>query len=166
MKIGIIRGGDVGSSGDVGSTGDVNGINDTKNKTDSIKSKENSSSLVYLEILNYSYIIIIQLFPALICAYIFNKIFFDRTDEEYKKISTFQLFIELWVQLWSILILYYIFRYIFTQIPSPFDNLLNSSFKNKLVFETFRAYIFTLVFLYCHPSLRSKILVFKERFFM
>jgi hypothetical protein len=61
--------------------------------TNFIISKENT--LGFVEILNSLYIIIIQLFPALICAYIFNKIFFDRTDEEYKKISTFQLFIEL-----------------------------------------------------------------------
>jgi hypothetical protein len=119
-----------------------------------------------ITILNFAFIIIIQIFPALICTKIFNYIFYDRTDEEYIKISTFQLFIEIWLHFWFILILYYIFRNIFIQIPSPFNNLYNSGFQNKYANETQSAYIFTIVFILCQPSLRSKIIVFKDRIFM
>jgi hypothetical protein len=134
--------------------------------TDKIKDSIKSSTFIFVEIINYFYVIIIQLFPAIICANIFNKIFCDRTKEEYKQISTFELFIELWIHFWSILVLYYIFRYIFIQIPSPFENLLNSGFKNNLIFETSRAYVFTIIFFMCQPSLKSKVLVFKDRLFM
>jgi hypothetical protein len=123
-------------------------------------------NVVFVEILNYFYVIIIQLFSAIICVNIFNKIYCDRTEEEYKQMSTFELFIEIWIQFWFILVLFYISRYIFTQIPSPFENLFNSGFKNISVFETLRGYVFSIVFLMCHPSLRSKILVFKDKLAM
>jgi hypothetical protein len=128
--------------------------------------KKSNNVFIGVKILNYSYIVLIQLFPALICAYLFGKIFSNRTDEEYKKISTLQLFIELWVEFWSILIIYYIFRNIFIDIKSPFDNLYNTGFKNNLVTETKIGYIFTIVFIYCNTSLRSKIQVFQERIFL
>lgn len=120
---------------------------------------------VGVKILNFSYIVLIQIFPALICAYIFDKIFYDRTEEEYKTVATFQLFIELWLQLWFILVLYYIFRNIIVHVPSPFNNLCNSGFKNKLVKETKNGSAFTIVFILCNRSLRSKIRVYKERLF-
>jgi hypothetical protein len=130
-----------------------------------ITTKKNSSVYAGIEILNYSYIILIQLFPGLICAYIFKIIFCDRTDEEYKTMSLSQLFFELWIEFWCILILYYIFRNIIVKVPSPFDNLCNSGFKNNLVNETRSGYIFTIVFIICNQSLRSKIRIFSERIF-
>ena len=126
----------------------------------------NLNILDAITILNYSYIIFIQIFPALICTIIFNYIFYDRTAEEYKKISTLQLFIEIWLHLWFILVLYYLFKFIIVHIPSPFDNLYNSGFKNKYIGETQSGYIFTIVFILCQTSLRSKIQVLKDRFVM
>ena len=120
---------------------------------------------VFVKILNFSYIILIQIFPALIYAYIFSKIFSDRTEEEYKTMTTFQLFIEIWVEFWCILILYYIFRNIIVHVPSPFDNLCNSGFKNNLVNETKNGSVFTIVFIICNRSLRSKIRIFYKRIF-
>jgi hypothetical protein len=130
-----------------------------------VESEVKSNEYICVEILNYSYVVLIQLFPALICAYIFNKIFFDRTEEEYLKVSTFKLFIELWLEFWSILVLYYIFRNIIGYVKSPFDNLYNTGFKNKLVNETRSGYVFSIVFIICNKSLRSKIHVFQKRIF-
>jgi hypothetical protein len=130
-----------------------------------ITTKKNSNVYAGIEILNYSYIILIQLFPGLICAYIFKIIFCDRTDEDYKKMTLFQLFFELWIEFWSILVLYFIFRNIIVKVPSPFDNLCNSSFKNNLVNETKSGYIFTIVFIVCNQSLRTKLRIYYERIF-
>jgi hypothetical protein len=130
-----------------------------------ITTKKNSSVYAGIEILNYSYIILIQLFPGLICAYIFKIIFCDRTEEEYKKMTLFQLLFELWIEFWSILVLYYIFRNIIVKVPSPFDNLCNSGFKNDLVNETKSGYIFTIVFIVCNQSLRTKLRIYSERIF-
>jgi hypothetical protein len=118
-----------------------------------------------VKILNFSYIVLIQFFPALICAHIFDIIFYDRTKEEYEKISTLQIFIELWIHFWSILVLYYLFRNIIEYIPSPFENLFNSGFKNKLVKETHNGTIFSIVFILFQTSLREKVRIFKDRFF-
>jgi hypothetical protein len=133
--------------------------------TKSLKSKKNYNELliVGIKILNYSYIVLIQFFPALICAYIFDKLFNDRTVEEYNKVCTFQLFIELWIHFWSILVLYYIFKNIIEKIPSPFNNLFNSGFDNKK--ETRPGPVFSIVFILFQSSLRSKIKIFKERVF-
>jgi hypothetical protein len=130
-----------------------------------IKSKVKSNEYICVEILNYSYVVLIQLFPALICAYIFGKIFSDRTEEEYLKISTFKIFIELWLEFWSILVLYYIFRNRIGHVKSPFDNLYNTGFKNKLVNEINSGYVFAIVFMICNKSLKSKIHVFQKRIF-
>ena len=130
-----------------------------------LNTKKNLSISALIEILNYSYIILIQLFPGLICAYIFKIIFCDRTEEEYKKMTLFQLFFELWIEFWSILVLYYIFRNIIVKVPSPFDNLCNSGFKNSLVNETKSGYIFTIVFIVCNQSLRTKLRIYSERIF-
>jgi hypothetical protein len=130
-----------------------------------ITTKKNSSVYTGIEILNYSYIILIQLFPGLICAYIFKIIFCNRTEEEYKKMTLFQLLFELWIEFWFILVLYYIFRNIIVKVPSPFDNLCNSGFKNNLVNETKSGYIFTIVFIVCNQSLRTKLRIYSERIF-
>jgi hypothetical protein len=130
-----------------------------------ITTKKNPNVYAGLEILNYSYIILIQLFPGLLCAYIFKIIFCDRTEDEYKKMTLLQLFFELWIEFWCILVLYFIFRNIIVKVPSPFDNLCNSGFKNSLVNETRSGYIFTIVFIICNQSLRTKIRIFSERIF-
>ena len=130
-----------------------------------ITTKKNSNVYAGIEILNYSYIILIQLFPGLICAYLFKIIFGEKTEDEYKKMSLFQLFFELWTEFWSILVLYYIFRNIIVKVPSPFDNLCNSGFKNSLVNETKSGYIFTIVFIVCNQSLRTKLRIYSERIF-
>jgi hypothetical protein len=116
-----------------------------------------------VKILNFSFVVLVQFFPALICAYIFDKIFDDRTTEEYAKISTFQLFLELWVHFWSILVLYYVFRNLIEYVPSPFDNLFNSGFKNNLVKEVKNGAVFSTIFIMFQTSLREKIKVFKDR---
>jgi hypothetical protein len=126
---------------------------------------QKSNKYIAVEILNYFYVILIQIFPALIAAYIFSKIFCDRHEEEYETMSTTRLFIELCIEFWSILVLYYIFRNIIVHVPSPFDNLFNSGFKNNMVNETKSGYVFTIVFIICHESLRPKIRVFSERLF-
>jgi len=130
-----------------------------------LQTKQNLSIYALIEILNYSYIILIQLFPGLTCAYIFKKIFSEKTEEEYKTMSLFQLFFELWIEFWSILVLYYIFRNIIVKVPSPFDNLCNYGFKNNLVNETKSGYIFTIVFIVCNQSLRTKLRIYYERIF-
>lgn len=130
-----------------------------------LNTKKNLSIFALIEILNYSYIILIQLFPGLICAYLFKVIFGEKTEDEYKKMSLFQLFFELWIEFWSILVLYYIFRNIIVKVPSPFDNLCNSGFKNSLVNETKSGYIFTIVFIVCNQSLRTKLRIYSERIF-
>ena len=116
-----------------------------------------------VKILNFSFVVLVQFFPALICAYIFDKIFDDRTTEEYAKISTFQLFLELWIHFWSILVLYYVFRNLIEYVPSPFENLFNSGFKNNLVKEVKNGAVFSTVFIMFQISLREKIKVFKDR---
>jgi hypothetical protein len=136
--------------------------------TNSLKIAEpriNLNILDAITILNYIFIIIIQLFPGLICTVIFNYIFIDRTEEEYNKISTVQIFIELVLHLWFILILYYIFKLFIVHIKSPFDNLYNTGFQNKYANETQSGYIFSIVFIICQSSLRTKISVFKNRLF-
>lgn len=125
--------------------------------------KPNELILRGVKVLNLFYIVLIQFFPALICAYIFDKIFYDRTPEEYTKIHTFQLFLELWIHFWSILVLYYVFRNIIIIVPSPFDNLFNSGFKNNLVNEVKNGAVFSTAFIMFQTSLRDKIKIFKER---
>ena len=121
--------------------------------------------LEIVKILNMAYIFLLHFFPALICTYIFDKIFDNRTEEEYDKVYTFLIFIEIWLHFWCILILYYIFSNTIIKIPSPFDNLFNSGFKNILSNELKNSIVFSITFLMFQTSLREKIEVFKSRIF-
>ena len=122
---------------------------------------ENRTELV--KIINMSYIFLLHFFPALICTYIFDKIFDNRTEEEYNEMYSIMIFIEIWLHFWCILILYYIFSITIVKIPSPFDNLFNTNFKNSSSNELKSSLVFSITFLMFQTSLREKIEVFKTR---
>jgi len=123
----------------------------------------NLDKIEIVKILNMSYIFLLHFFPALICTYIFDKIFDNRTEEEYNKTSTIRIFIEIWLHFWLILILYYIFSSTIVKVPSPFDNLFNTDFKNSSSTELKSSLVFSITFLMFQTSLREKIEVFKNR---
>lgn len=123
----------------------------------------NDLTLRSVKILNYSYVVLLQFFPAILCSYLFDKIFDNQTEEEHNKKSIYQIFFELWLHFWSILVLYYIFRNIIEQIPSPFDGLFNTKFKNSQLKEVKNGVVFTTVFIMFQTSLRTKIKIFKDK---
>jgi hypothetical protein len=123
----------------------------------------NIDKIVIVEILNMSYIFLLHFFPALIYTYIFDKIFDNRTEEEYNNMYTIMIFIEIWLHFWCILILYYIFSKIIVKVPSPFDNFDNTGFKNSSSSELKSSLVFSITFLMFQTSLREKIEVFKSR---
>lgn len=123
----------------------------------------NDLTLRSVKILNYSYVVLLQFFPAILCSYLFDKIFDNQTEEEHNKKSIYQIFFELWLHFWSILVLYYIFRNIIEQIPSPFDGLFNTKFKNSQLKEVKNGVVFTTVFILFQTSLRTKIKIFKDK---
>jgi hypothetical protein len=123
----------------------------------------NIDKIEIVKILNMSYIFLLHFFPALIYSYIFDKIFDNRTEEEYNKTSTIRIFIEIWLHFWLILILYYIFSTTIVKVPSPFDNLFNTGFKNSSSSELKSSLVFSITFLMFQTSLREKIEVFKTR---
>jgi hypothetical protein len=123
----------------------------------------NIDKIEIVKILNMSYIFLLHFFPALICTYIFDKIFDNRTEEQYNEMYTIMIFIEIWLHFWCILILYYIFSKTIVQVPSPFDNLCNTGFKNSSSNELKNSLVFSITFLMFQTSLREKIEVFKSR---
>jgi hypothetical protein len=123
----------------------------------------NLDKIEIVKILNMSYIFLLHFFPALIYSHIFDKIFDNRTEEEYNKTSTIRIFIEIWLHFWLILILYYIFSTTIVKVPSPFDNFFNTGFKNSSSTELKSSLVFSITFLMFQTSLKEKIEVFKSR---
>jgi hypothetical protein len=116
-------------------------------------------------IINYLYIIVIQIFPALACVYIFDKIFTNKKKDkvEYDNIPTYQILFEVMIHYWSIYILYYIVKDLLKETPSPFDNIFDSGFKNTTITETRNSTIFSSVFMMFQASQKEKIKVLKDR---